>query len=383
MTDHHWTYIWHQAITHSFMDGKTLGRNKTSIFMTDSPVNAQKLCLQFSNRYGSVPYMIGAARIFTKAGSCPVTVNGNTEFEIPCGGLTASDPCDLSAERGEKIQIRLFFKNTILDSNNIEDAANLVPGNQTEFQSSRELLKPLPLKLLGIPNSIPAIEAVEALTDEPAGAIVAFGDSITAMSRWTKPLAKRLDEAYPGEYVLLNSGISGNCLLYRVKGKLGDMFGEKGTDRFKKDVLDIPNLHAVIIALGVNDVSYLSEETADLITRKNFIREITAMTDILHEKGVRVVIQTISPRLGVARSMGKYTRDMEELRLQLNGWIRTAGIFDYVFDAEAVVRQEHSDGYYYAEGLHQGDHLHPNAEGGKLLAEAYDLEQLTGQIQKN
>ena len=92
-----------------------------------------------------------------------------------------------------------------------------------------------------------------------------------------------------------------------------------------------------------------------------------------------MIIQTISPRLGVARTMGKYTRDMEALRLKLNAWIRSAGIFDYVFDAEACVREERPDGYYYAEGLHQGDHLHPNSAGGRLLADAFDLEKLTGQ----
>lgn len=103
------------------------------------------------------------------------------------------------------------------------------------------------------------------------------------------------------------------------------------------------------------------------------------MKNPTHEKGVRVIIQTISPRLGVARTMGKYNRTMEALRLELNEWIRSAGIFDYVFDAEEVVREEREDGYYYGEGLHQGDHLHPNEKGGRKLADAYDLTQLTGE----
>jgi hypothetical protein len=44
----------------------------------------------------------------------------------------------------------------------------------------------------------------------------------------------------------------------------------------------------------------------------------------------------------------------------------------------ATKERERPDGLYYREGLHLGDHLHPNAEGGRLLADAYDLEQLTG-----
>lgn len=144
-------------------------------------------------------------------------------------------------------------------------------------------------------------------------------------------------------------------------------------------MLEVPNLHTVIFGLGVNDVSYLTPETADHISAKAFQEAVTNIVDQLHERGVRVAMQTITPRLGVARTMGKYERPMEDLRLQLNDWIRgNADLFDCLFDAEAVVRDQREDGWYFAEGIHQGDHLHPNAKGGQLLADAWDLEQLVG-----
>lgn len=140
-------------------------------------------------------------------------------------------------------------------------------------------------------------------------------------------------------------------------------------------MLEVPNLHTVIFGLGVNDVSYLTPETAGHISAKAFQEAVASIVDQLHERGVRVAMQTITPRLGVARTMGKYERPMEDLRLQLNDWIR--GNAD-LFDAEAVVRDQREDGWYFAEGIHQGDHLHPNAKGGQLLADAWDLEQLVG-----
>ena len=76
--------------------------------------------------------------------------------------------------------------------------------------------------------------------------------------------------------------------------------------------------------------------------------------------------------------MGKYTPAMEEQRLLFNEWLRRTDVFDDVYDAESLVREEHSDGYYYKESLHQGDRLHPNKEGGRLLAEGFDLKQITG-----
>lgn len=374
----HWAAIWRQAMTRSFLNGRAFGWNKTVVFSIPAPASGTQLRVRFSNRFGSTPYEIGAMRVFAAGQSCPVTLHGQQTFSIPTGGVTVSDPCELRVQRGEELQIRLYYTSAILDNNTIEEGATLLPGNQTETAGDLPLRRPLLAKALGAYNGIPAIEAVELLTEEPAGAIVAFGDSITALSRWTKPLAKRLSEACPGEYVLLNAGISGNCLLYEPEGVFGPGFGDMGTARFARDVLETPNLCAVILGLGVNDVSYRNEKTAEQINLENYQSAITAMADALHARGVRVVMQTITPRLGVSFTMGKFTPEMERLRLQLNDWIRTAGIFDYVFDAEAVVREARPDGFYFAEGLHQGDHLHPNARGGQLLADAYDLQKLTG-----
>ncbi|MBP3891859.1 MAG: hypothetical protein J6D29_06780 [Solobacterium sp.] len=36
-------------------------------------------------------------------------------------------------------------------------------------------------------------------------------------------------------------------------------------------------------------------------------------------------------------------------------------------------------GVFFRDGLHLGDYLHPNKEGGLRMANGYDLEQLTGE----
>ncbi|MBR6090549.1 MAG: hypothetical protein IKP86_11485 [Anaerolineaceae bacterium] len=376
--EEHWAMIWHQAISRSFLNGKAFGWNKTVIFHVTSPVTGNSLRLRFSNRHGASPYEFGAVRICAGTQSAAVMLNGKEQFSVMPGGVTVSDICPLGVKRGDEIEVLVFYTNAVLDSNMTEEDANLLRGNRTEGNTDECMHKPLLAKILGAYNAVPSIEAVEVLTDEPAKAIVAFGDNITAMSRWTKPLAKRLADTYREEYVLLNSGISGNCLLYEPGGIFGPVYGKKGITRFSQDVLEIPGLDTVILGLGVNDVSYLSDKTAGEINLPAYQNAVTAMTDELHARGNRVVIQTITPRLGVSPVMGRFTPEMEKLRLQFNEWIRTAGIFDYVFDAEAVVREERPDGFYYREELQQGDHLHPNAAGGQRLADAFDLEMLTG-----
>jgi len=377
MTEKYWSSIWHQAITNSFMDGKAFGRNKTAVFTITAPSDGEGLRLRFSNRLGWQPYVFPSVKISVSGRISRITMNGLENIVIPPEGISLSDPCVSVIRRGDTIQIRMFYTTDVLDSNMIEEDANLLKGDQTGTFTDEPLVKPGMAKLLGAYNAIPSLETVEILSEKPLKTIVAFGDSITALSQWTKPLAARLAENYPGEYALLNSGITGNCLLYEPGGLFGPVFGDKGVMRFRRDVLDL-NPDIVIFGLGVNDVSYLTDKTRHIISRKAFIEAVTEMVNELHQRDIRVVMQTITPRLGVARTMGKYTREMEDLRLELNEWIRSADIFDYLFDAEAVVREQREDGYYYSEGLHQGDHLHPNAKGGRKLADAFDLEKLIG-----
>lgn len=380
MADTKWAMVWHQAMTRSFLDGRGFGRDKTVAFSIESPVAGEQLRVRLSNRQGSEPARIGALSVLVDGKSHPLMMEGSAAFSVPAGATCYTDAAAVTMPRGARIELRLHYLNAILDSNMIEEGATLLRGNHVADEGVLPFRKPLLAKVLGAYNAVPAVEAIEVLTEEPARAIVAFGDSITALSQWTKPLARRLSETYPGEYVLLNAGVSGNCLLYEPEGIFGLVFGERGTRRFARDVLEVPNLHTVIFGLGVNDVSYLSDKTAGQINLTAYQEAVRFIADQLHERGARMAMQTITPRLGVARTMGTYTCDMEELRLQLNDWIRgNAELFDCVFDAEAVVRDRHEDGWYFREEIHQGDRLHPNAEGGRLLADAWDLEQLVGE----
>ena len=93
--------------------------------------------------------------------------------------------------------------------------------------------------------------------------------------------------------------------------------------------------------------------------------------------GVRVIAQTLPPRIGFVKK--GYTPEMETLRVSINGWIRESTMFDYIFDADALLRDQNNPSVT-DERYHQGDHLHPNQAGGMLLAQAYDLKQLTGEV---
>ena len=60
----------------------------------------------------------------------------------------------------------------------------------------------------------------------------------------------------------------------------------------------------------------------------------------LHKMGVRVFAQTLPPRIGFVKK--GYTPEMETLRVSINGWIRESTMFDYIFDADALLRDQNN-----------------------------------------
>src|SRR5690606_15910872 len=90
----------------------------------------------------------------------------------------------------------------------------------------------------------------------PTRTVVAIGDSITdgatatmdANTRWPDFLAERLVD---GDVAVLNAGISGGRLLR-------DKMGANALARFERDVLAQPGIAAVIVLIGINDISWNS-----------------------------------------------------------------------------------------------------------------------------
>lgn len=370
--------IWKQALNTDFLLHAKKMQTYTSRFTVSSPIAGSNIRLRLKNFRSPLPYEIEGIVIKTAEGCYRLTVEGQKTFRLAPQSSRYSDELPLEIREQQRLDIRICFTGKVNDANRIEPEAVLVRGNclyQESFQSKQSSLA----KKMNLYAPIPIMDAVEVLSESDPAVIVAFGDSITALSQWTKPLERRLREKYPGKVVLLNAGISGNCLLYERPDWIGPFFGRKGIDRFAEDVLETPNLRTVIFGLGVNDVSYYNAKTKSQINQDSYAREVTCIAERLKEKGVRMIMQTLTPRVGVSAVMGIYKPDMEDQRLIFNNWIRSTDYADGLFDAEHIVGVQTKKGLQFKEGWHVGDHLHPNAIGGEKLAEAYDLELLLGE----
>ncbi len=371
----YWTPLWSQAMAKALINGQSY-KNKTSVFQFKSYVKGTSVRLRFSNVSGKANIELSSVRLWRNNVSYGVTLNQSEVIVITKGKRIYSDVIKLPIEVGDEIEVRIHFKTAVSDLNYTEVNAQLYRGDQT----TQNIITSKPIhsimnKMMGIYTAIPALDLIELETTQEPNVIVAFGDSITAMNQWVKPLRERIHHRYQGAFYLVNAGISGNCLLYEIMRPLSNLFGRKGIDRFESDVLNVEYLHTLVFALGINDMSYYRKKTRDVINFDNYTKALMKMTEQVHARKVRIVVCTLTPRKGF--KLLKFTDEMEALRIQINEWIRSCAYFVEVFDMDAVLRDSMKPNVVDAR-YHQGDHLHPNEAGGLRIADAFDLDQLVG-----
>lgn len=371
----HWTPLWSQAMAKALINGVSY-KNKTSCFRFKAYVKGTSIRLRFSNVTGKSNIILGSVNLWKNNTSYAVTLNQNEFITITKGDRLYSDVIKLPIEIEDEIEVRIHFKTAVSDLNYTEANAQLYHGNQTrKIKPLSNPIHSMMNEMMGIYTAVPVLDLIEIETIQEPKVLVAFGDSITAMNRWVKPLRERIHQKYHNEFCLMNAGISGNCLLFEIIRPFANMFGRKGVERFETDVLDVEHLHTVIFALGINDMSYYRKKTKDIINFDNYTQALMKIADQVHAHNARIVVCTLTPRKGF--KLLKFTDEMEMLRIEINKWIRSCGYFDEVFDMDAVIRDSKHPNVIDAR-YHQGDHLHPNDLGGQRIADAFDLDRLVG-----
>jgi lysophospholipase L1-like esterase len=226
----------------------------------------------------------------------------------------------------------------------------------------------------------------EILVDAAPGAraIVTFGDSITdgngstvdANHRWPDLVAQRLAKAGGAPVAVLNEGISGAKVL-------SDRMGTNALARFDRDVLAQPHADTVVVMMGINDIGWPGCALAPKDTVPTAGEIIDGYQQLIaraHAHNMRIIGATLTPFADSFKGSpfeGYYTADKEKVRVAVNTWIRSSGAFDGVIDFDQVVKDPSRPTYIQA-AYDKGDHLHPQDDGYKAMAESIDLALLTG-----
>ncbi|MEU4653804.1 SGNH/GDSL hydrolase family protein [Streptomyces sp. NPDC023723] len=337
-----------------------------------------------SNLYGTTPLTVSHASLALADGTgtaaaAPgtmrrLTFGGATRVVVPAGRQVLSDPVRLTVPHSADVLVSTYSptpSGPVTYHSQARQTSYLATGDRTE-DSTGGGYTPTPYWRY--------LSALDLLSNEAEGTVVALGDSITdgatstadANRRWTDVLAARLRTAAEEgrdvpRYSVVNQGISGNRVLTGGVGDPPD--NPSALDRFDRDVLGRTGVRAVVIDLGVNDILRFPA----LADPDAILDGLRALVQRAHARGLKVIGATLMP-FGGHRG---YSDAREAVRQEINAAIRGGTVFDAVADFDKALRDPY-DPRRLRSDYDCGDHLHPSDKGYARMAGAVDLDDLAG-----
>lgn len=332
--------------------------------------------VSFSNRFGVEPLSIDAVHVAPSSGGSAIdaahgvwlTFDGKRSVVVPPGASMASDPVALPVAAFTNLAVTTAFAAPL--------PATLTghAGSRTRsfIQSGVDAADP------NLAASVPVehwyfLERIDVLADAGAQAALILGDSITdgrgsttdQNNRWPNLLARRLAaNADTAHVAVLNQGAGGNRILR-------DGIGPSVLARFDRDVLAVPRVRWLVVFVGINDIGTAKgarEKGEPAASAADLIAAYRQLIARAHDHDLLVYGATILPYEGAAY----YSPEGEADRQRVNEFIRGPGNFDGLIDFDAVARDPAAPSRLSAQ-VDGGDHLHPSAEGYRILADAVDL----------
>jgi lysophospholipase L1-like esterase len=372
----HWVGTWAAAPLAMKNDAAQFGASDlTYREIVHVSLGGDRIRIVLSNEFGDDPLTIGAAAVALSTGKSDVsgatihsiTFGGEPSIVIPPGATVLSDPVRFELPSLTDLAVSIF-----IPAQRIQSATIHALANQTNYAVRGNATSVLHLDSREEIFSWPFLKGVEVDSGPKAGAVVAFGDSITdgahskrdANLRWPDVLAKRLDtNPKTAQLSVLNEGISGNRILH-------DRAGQSALARLDRDVLSQPNVRYLILLEGINDIqrTTAAEGANDPVTVAQLIQAYTQIIERAHTHGIKVIGATLTPYGGAHYE----TPAGEEMVGALNHWIRASGKFDAVIDFDKVL-QDPANPSAMAPAAGSDDHLHPGDAGYQLMGNSIDL----------
>lgn len=339
-------------------------------------IAGKQLRIRFTNEFGIEPLRIGAATVALSAGDSSIqsgslhalTFGGSPSIVVPPGALAISDPVDMALPAFTDLTVSLF-----LPLQQISDVSVHSSANQDNYIQGGNMVTATALPAATITTSWFFLKGVDVTPVTPdAGAVVAFGDSITdgayaaknKNERWPDYLAVRLhNNPATANLSVLNEGIGGNCVLIHC-------VGPNALARFDRDVLAQPGVKYVIVLESINDIGFLHNPNRPdyKLTAEDLEQGLAQLVARSHEHGIKVFGATLTPYQGA----DYYTDRGEKIRETVNNWIRTSRVFDGVVDFDKATRNP-AERLRFLPDYDSGDHLHPKGTGYSAMANAIDL----------
>ena len=300
---------------------------------------------------------------------------------VPIGAPALSDAIELSAASQGDLLVSIYVAEvTELAQGRTGLLVESVEGRDASLEDSLSNAKPMAAR--------PLLSAIYAEAAMPSKTLVTLGDSITDGAQsassevrgWPGQLALRLEGAKGKvRYSVSNQGIGGNRLLQNG-------IGPNALARFDRDVLSQPNVAYVILLEGINDIGLGTGTFKDFdfssgkfsssgrqVSSQELIAADEQLIERAHAAGMKIIGGTILPFKGSFY----FSDQREQVRAEVNEWIRHGNRFDAVIDFDQTVRDK-SDSSRLAASYDSGDRLHPNDNGYAAMGNSISLKLFAG-----
>ena len=235
-------------------------------------------------------------------------------------------------------------------------------GDQTHAKS-------LPMNDTKTTNWFYFLSNIELMTSEENHMVICYGDSITA-GAWPDYLTLLARENPDNHTAFIRRATSGSRILRQYECITYDSYGLKGTNRFPHEI-PTTGADTVIIQQGINDIIHpVGIETnpfrpmSDLPTARELIDGYRYYIEEAKKLHLKVYMGTLLPIFG----WRTYATFRDDLRNEVNAWIRSTKEIDGCIDFDLALRGEDNPSAF-REGFDSGDHLHPSSKAYKAMAE--------------
>jgi lysophospholipase L1-like esterase len=405
-----WVAAWTANAQNAGPNSEDLGGSEQSFrFIVLPTTDATQERVHFSNRLGTTPVTIGAARLAVAVNvgpaidptrDAPLTFSGATSITLSPGQEVVSDPVNISYNFGEKLAVSMYVQGTFppLTEHSSEFQINFQNasggGNVTTDTTGASMSAPMTDWLL-----LSEIDAYGSYQGSVAifGSSSVDGHNSSFGDTNSYPTANvsipTQDNDRPSDWLARQMraagyrvGVSNAGLLASAAGGAGG--GADGVDRMQHDVLQLPNIKAVVIYYGGIDLR------ADCLEADEVENALTNMVQQANAVGVRVILATIPPSEYCTTTAGliptsdnPYLGDINPgpenpgstKRRAVNDWIRNTavnlpGVVAIAdFDA-ALADSNHPD--FMIPYLNSGDNFHPNGVGYGVQSSAIPVDKV-------
>ncbi len=356
-------------------------KNKTIRQTARISLGGDKIRIKLSNQYGTTPINVGTASIsksngdesIIAASTKPITFNQQSSFVIPAGETIVSDDIPITLNSLDIVAVDLYFPDsTIPETFHWETRQNayITENNLTSVEK---------IKTKNIIDAGVFLNSILVHCTSHQGTITTFGDSITGgtgamidkYSRYPDFLANRLINC---DISVISAGIAGNRLLK-------DGMGIAALDRFKYDALQFQNVETIILQIGINDIGMpgtIFAPNDTLPSVEAMIESYQQLIQMARDENIRIIGMTLPPFEDALSSIGVthfYSKEKDDIRREMNHWIRNESQFDGLIDLEAILKDPHRPNSLL-NTYDSGDRLHPNDIGNKQIADSIDISTI-------